>query len=267
MELAKYQDLPALTALWHTCFGDAPADIEHFWEEMFSHLQVYVARVRGKAVAMVCALPTILVEESGDSTTCAYLYAVCTHPDYRGRGICSRLLAYAEQQEARSGMAFAALVPEGADKFDFYQKRGYTTCFYHKKYQVAAGGSAEIQPLETDDYFRLRSLQLYGGYLSHGRSVLRWQDDLGRRSGAGLFRIETEDVVCCAAAERRDQTLVIKELLPDDAAAAAALAAHLGCTGAEVRSSGGEIPFGMLKTLRPRFGPQPERLYLGIAMD
>lgn len=267
MELARYQDLPALTALWHTCFGDDPADIQRFWEEMFSHLQVYVARERGKAAAMVCALPTFLVDGSGDSHTCAYLYAVCTHPNCRGRGICTRLLAYAEQQESRTGMAFAALVPEGADTFDFYKKRGYQTCFYHNRYQVEAGGSAKIDPLEPMDYWRLRTLRLYGDYVSYGKVVLRWQDEVGRRSGAGLFRIETEDLICCAAAERRGETLVIKELLPDDKTAAAALAAHLGCTSAEVRSSGGEIPFGMLKALRPYPRPLPAQGYLGLALD
>lgn len=267
MELAKNKDLPALTELWHICFGDDPADVELFWQEMLCHLQVYVDRERGKLVAMVCALPTFLVDESGETHTCAYFYAVCTHPDYRGRGICTRLLAYAEQNEARSGMNFAALVPEGPDKFDFYGKRGYRTCFYHKRYQVQAGGTAKIQRLEPEEYKRLRGLQLYGGYLSYSWGILRWQDEMSRRGGAGLYRIETEDVICAAAAERRGGRLILKELLPDDPAAAAALAAHLDCPEAEVRSKDGDLPFGMLKAIRPTRTPLPTHGYLGLALD
>lgn len=265
MDLASKQDIAAMTALWHVCFGDSPGLIAGFWNRMFAHIRVYTAREQGSVAAMVCALPATLVDESGESFDCSYLYAVCTHPHHRGRGLCTRLLAYAEQQEAGRGAAFAALVPEGAEKFEFYEKRGYQTAFYHARHEVKAGGKAKITAVQAEAYDALRQMQLYGSFLSYEQPFLACQELVAQVSGGGLFRIETADMVCCAAAERNGSRLVIKELLPYDETAAAALVAHLGCSSAEVRSDGGDLPFGMLKALENV--PLPERAYLGLALD
>lgn len=265
MELATKQELPALTALWHVCFGDSPGLIAGFWKQMFSHIRVYVARERDSVAAMVCALPTTLVDESGESFECSYLYAVCTHPHHRGRGLCTRLLAYAEQQEATRSAVFAALVPESPEKFGFYEKRGYQTACYHARHEVKAGGKAKITAVQAEAYDALRQMQLYGNFLSYEQPFLAYQEAVAQVSGGGLFRIETADTVCCAAAECNGSRLEIKELLPYDETAAAALVAHLGCSSAEVRSDGGNLPFGMLKALGNV--PLPERAYLGLALD
>ena len=37
-ERAKKSDLSALTALWHTCFGDPEADIQRFWAAAFDKI-------------------------------------------------------------------------------------------------------------------------------------------------------------------------------------------------------------------------------------
>ncbi len=265
MRLAGRADLPALTALWQASFGDRPEDIARFFAQLFPEIRVYLAQEGQTPAAMLCALPTTLVDDCGQSHTCAYFYAVCTAARFRGRGLCTRLLDYAAQQEAARGAAFAALVPDGAEKFDFYSKRGYQTCFYHRQYALSAGGSAAIGALRPQEYEALRALQLYGDYVEYPLPLLRWQDSVGRHSGAGLFRIETPQMICCAAAERWGSTLVLKELLPDCETAAAALAAHLGCTRVEVRTQGDEQPFGMLRPLAAQ--PAPQCAYLGLALD
>ena len=63
------------------------------------------------------------------------------------------------------------------------------------------------------------------------------------------WRIETDTAVCCAAGAVQDGVLRLQELLPDVLEAAAALAARLGCTRAEVCTTGGDRPFAMAKAL------------------
>lgn len=259
---AQKQDYAALTALWQSCFGDAKAEIEAFWR--LAKPTVFLAKEDGRVASMLCALFSPLIDYGGESHTAAYLYAVCTAPEYRGRGLCKKLFAFAEK-ELKNQADFAALVPSEASLFDFYEKLGFRTAFYHKKYTVAAAGSAKIARLDADGYRNLREMQLYGDFLSYDAPLLQWQTHLSEASGAGLYRIETEQCVCCAAAEKCGDRLIIKELLPDCPEAAAALAAELRCHDAEVRTNEMRQPFGMIKTLNSM--PAPEQAYLGLAFE
>ncbi len=253
-ERAKKNDLPALTVLWQTCFGDSEADIRRFWEAAFDKIQVYHVREGKKSLAMLCVLPTQLVDECGGSRSCGYFYAVCTAPEARGKGLCAKLMQYAEKN---CGFACAALVPAEESLFEFYQKLGYQTTFYHKKYSVSAEKGAKITKASPEVYRSIRELQLYGDFISYEEWLLPLAGE--------LYRIETDEGVFCACAVKLGNTLEIKELLPDEPKAAAAIAAHLGCERANVCTDGGEAPFGMCKALKNQ--PLPHHAYLALAFD
>ena len=251
-----------LNGLWQQCFGDTAQEVAVFWCAVDGHVRVFAALDGEKAVSMLCALPVTLVDEAGDTLPAAYLYAICTAPERRGRGICAGLMAYAEDCLKKDGVRFSTLVPSGAELFGFYQKLGYKTAFFNRSYFVPAErGHAKITKLNAAGYRNLRQMQLYGAFLSYPLPLLQWQAD----AGAGLFRVETDEAVCCAAAELSDGRLICKELLPDCPEAAARLAAHLGCRDALVRTDGGETPFGMVKPLGDVAAPQVA--YLGLAFD
>ena len=259
---AQKKDLPALTPLWQTCFGDEAVQINAFWRALWQNIRVFAAYEGKTPVAMLCALPTALVNEAGESFPAAYLYAVCTAPQQRNRGLCGALLAYAENALQEEGCSFAALVPSSKGLFGFYQKFGYQTAFFHKEYTVSAKkGTAKITKLDADGYRNLREMQLYGAFLSYPLPLLQWQAS----AGAGLFRIETEEFICCCAAELAGERLLCKELLPDCPEAAAYLAEKLRCREALVRTADGQTPFGMVKPLGNI--SVPGAAYLGLAFD
>ncbi len=263
---AQKNDLPALTALWQTCFGDEEALIRAFWRTLGQDIRVFAAYEGSVPVSMLCALPTDLIDDAGEGFPAAYLYAVCTAPKYRGRGLCAALMAYAEGALRKDGCCFAALVPSSGELFRFYERLGYQTAFFHKKYTVSAEyGKAAISRIDADSYRSLREMQLYGAFLSYPLPLLQWQAQASKGSGAGLYRVETADTVCCVAAERQGAHLLCKELLPDCPEAAACLAAQLGCKEACVRTAGGSVPFGMGKALHDL--PLPKEAYLGLAFD
>ena len=60
---AAARDIPALAALWQTCFGDPASDSE----PILTHPQIrtFAAYAGGKPVSMLCALPATLVDEAG----------------------------------------------------------------------------------------------------------------------------------------------------------------------------------------------------------
>ncbi len=253
-----------LTPLWQSCFGDSKEVIETFWRKTAGRALTFAALDGTAPVSMLCALPTELVDESGQALCAAYLYAVCTAPAYRRRGLCAALLAYAEKELRDYDVCM--LVPDSEAMFHYYEKRGYRTVFYHSSFELPAHKSdVRITKLTADAYRALRELQLYGSFVSYDAPLLELQKCASEASGAGLYRLETADSVCCAAAEKRDVCLLCKELLPCCPEAAAALAEQLGCEKAVVRTLGDTVPFGMLKPLR---GVDVfEKAYLGLAFD
>lgn len=246
--------LPALTALWATCFDDAPEEIRAFWENLFDLVRVY-AEFSGKtATSMLCALPTELVGEDGESAPCAYLYAVCTAPSERGKGHAHRLLQFAQRDLTAAGFAFAALAPAEPELFDFYAEQGFRPAFFCRETTVSAQAAPlKVRPIDAEGYRNLREMQLYGSFVSYPAPLLALE---GRR----LHRVETADGIFCADLQPEGETLRIRELLPDAPEVAAALAAHFRCKRAVVRAPGDDTPVGMLRALSDV--PAPERAYL-----
>ena len=157
-----------------------------------------------------------------------------------------------------------ALVPANTDLFRFYEKLGYETVFYHKEYTIPAkAGSMKLTKIDADAYRSLREMQLYGSFLSYDAPLLHLQKVMS--GGAGLYRAETDSLVCCAAVQKEGALLHIKELLPDCPEAASALAVALGCQTAVVRTEGSGTPFGMAKALSGIC--LPKTAYLGLAFD
>ena len=231
--LAKKSDLPVLTKLWATCFGDDPKEIQGFWSATFDRIQVYTATDSGRIHAMACVIPTHFVDEEGESHTCGYVYAVCTDPKSRGRGICQGLMAYIHKN---CGFAYTALVPAGESLFSFYEKMGYETVFYNAQYTVKPQKGGKIRPANAEVYRSIRELQLYDNFLSYEEYLLP--------CAGQLYRIETEDGLYCGCCYKKDDILLIRELLPDSEEAAAHLCAHLNCKTAIVRTMGEEKQIG-----------------------
>ena len=261
---AKQVQPALLTPLWQCCFGDSKEDVEAFWRKTEGRVMTFAALDGKMPVAMLCALPTELVDDCGEVLRAVYLYAVCTAPTHRRQGVCAALLAYAEKE--LHDYDACLLVPDGEALFRYYEKHGYRTAFYHSVFELPAQRfDVKITKLHADTYRSLRELQLYGSFISYDASLLELQNCASEASGAGLYRLETADTVCCAAAEKCGARLLLKELLPYCPEAAAALAERLGCKTAVVRTQGEDVPFGMCKALHG--ADLPERSYLGLAFD
>lgn len=57
----------------------------------------------------------------------AYLYAVTTHPDFRRRGICAKLLAYAEKELKKRYFDCLTLVPATDALRAYYETLGFVS--------------------------------------------------------------------------------------------------------------------------------------------
>lgn len=223
--IAEKQDRPGMIALWQEAFGDGQKQVEDFFQS-FPNCLSYVAEEDGRILSMVHALPQILRAE--DDLQAAYVYAVATAKDARGRGLCTGLMSFAEDDLRRSGFACTALTPGEPSLFGFYEKLGYETVFFRSR--TAFGGGREVS---AADYARLRKDHLPVAHMVYDVRTLEYA-----RNIYGLRFYETSGGCAAAGAS------YTAEVLPDD------------CGGA---------PHAMVKWLR-REKPLKEA-YLGFSLE
>ncbi len=296
IRLAKENEIKDQKNIWKVCFGDEDSYIDLYYLNQYKPEETAILLYEDKLAAMATMIPGKLAMPGGKTLDLAMLYAVATHPDYRGKSFSTQIMDYCHKHLMAIGMDASILVPAEESLFDFYGQRGYETAFYRREvtlsldqivaFQTQVAQDVAIEPVEADDYNkRRRDLLADNIYVDYTNAAINYQKIVSQKYGADLYGINIGKVRGCAIIEWFDEgTLLIKELLmPLDLVKEALnkitqvlqtqtymirLPAHLG------EALGGQIKaFGMVKTYEhvPEeikdelfFG---EQAYLGIAYD
>ena len=258
---ARPGDRAAMEEVWQLSFGDRPGDIDRFFRLCGGWVQSMVLEEAGQVRGAVQLLPVTLTGERGERWRCAYVYAVCIHPDHRGEGLGRAMTAYADFYLEEKGFDCAATVPSTPELHRFYALQGFGECFRHRQSvrrreelpAPAAGDSA--RRVGPGEYGPLREGRLAGGlHLSYGGEALAYQQALCEASGGGLFALTLDGGTGCACVEMGPEGPAVKELLVPaglEDRGLAALAAALPGERWTVRTPdpAGE-PFGMVRWYR-----------------
>ena len=141
----------SLKRLWKTVFGDTDAFIDTFFHVAYSPERCRYIEEKGEAVS---ALYWLDCEYRGGKL--AYIYAVATDPDHRGKGLASRLLADTHAHLKSLGYAGAVLKP-ARGLFPFYARLGYQTTGFIRRFQAMASDlPAKIREVSVPEYAALR---------------------------------------------------------------------------------------------------------------
>lgn len=267
-EMASACDRAALQALWKTCFGDDTAYTDIYFDRYDISQRVFVAREGATIAAMAIWFPVTLADADGEEIPAAYLYAVATAPQFRRRGVCRDLMAFAEKHLKALGVQAVTLVPGSSELFRFYEKLGYQTAFFCQEIKVTAPQAGiAIRPTYANRYWQLRQMLLWQDFLSYDEEEVAYQKAICRHSGGDLVQLQLEDQLACAIAEPQGEQLMVKEVLPPEVAeqVGAALLARFGGKSAIVRTCGTQKAFGMIKWLRS--AKLCQAAYLGLAFD
>lgn len=115
---AAQEEIADLAALWKICFGDPDDYPLRFLAACIAQAdsRVLVCEEGGTPQGMCCAV-SVHAREHGKG---AYLYALCTHPSHRGKGIAHALI-----DAARARYGFLCLIPASASLRAFYLAQGF----------------------------------------------------------------------------------------------------------------------------------------------
>ena len=236
----------SLKRLWRVVFGDPDSFIDSFFETAYSPDRCLYIEAEGEAVS---ALYWFDCAYAGGKL--AYIYAVATQPDHRGKGLASCLLEKAHAVLTERGYAGSVLKP-AKGLFPFYERLGYETCGYIRRFHgEAASVPAEIRALSPAEYGALRRKYLPENGIVQEGLTLEFLHTFGRFFAAN-------DAIFCLFREEP----VIFEYLGNPHSATGILAS-LSIDSAEIPTIGSEIPFTMYRPLNCTKIPG----YLGISLE
>ncbi len=276
LRTSQVQDVSRLRELWKLAFGDEDDYIDHFFQRYYSPERMLVLEENNVVQAMTAWFDMPLVSAQGAVYPSAYLYAVATHPDCRGRGLAGQLLSFADRWLKEQGFVCVTTVPARADLHVFFAQNGFEECFALEQQEYTALPSQQeisLEQVSAAEYGRLRELLLNGtDHVAYSQSALEYQQGVCSLSGGGLYRVGECGCVCVEVA---GDEVYVKELLSptgDRDTVLTAIAKRHPAKKYWVRNpytgQRSKWEFAMIKWLVPNADRKlPEGAYLGLAFD
>lgn len=243
------EQVSELKELWQAVFQDPGDYIEGFFVHAFSPRRCLCLRDAGRVAAMVHWM-----DMTCRGKKVAYIYAVATRRQYRGRGFCRKLMEKAHEILAARGYAGAALVPQGEELFTMYGKMGYRPCGGIRRiFRSANHTPVSLEPLSWQEWNARRKEMLPEGGVELTENPAAYLGAMASFWGG-------EDFLLAGVVE--DGVFHGIEMLGSCASAPGILVA-LGCEEGSFLTPG-DAPFAMYRSL-DGISPPPE--YFGIAFD
>ncbi len=242
-------DIPRLRHLWKLAFGDTDAFLDVFFSTAY-------APDRCRCIREEDAVPAALywMDMDCEGQKFAYIYAVATDPDYRGRGLCRMLMEDTAAVLTARGYDGAILVPQEKGLRAMYARMGYLPGPAIDTVFCAGTAACPVTEITAADYAAHRAGLLPETSLTLGNAALDFLAELARfYAGDGFL----------AAVSREQEHLRILEYLGNKETAPALVAA-LGATEATLRMPGTGTEFAMYRHLT-ECCKQPE--YYPFAFD
>ncbi len=149
-----------MKSLWASAFKDEEQVIESFFENTQENTNTICAFCEGHPVSMLFAVESEIFCR-GEHRSAYYVYAVCTHPDHRGKGLMKKTMSFLETVARDRGVSYLYLVPAEESLFALYGALDYQAAFSYDEVAV----KAPLTPVEKKfsfgvDYGFYRELRL-----------------------------------------------------------------------------------------------------------
>ena len=157
------EHVPALKALWQDVFGDSRNVIDNFFNKTARLENIVCAFHGGKPVSVLYAIDST-VYLNGEEKKAYYVYAVCTHPQYRGKGCMALTFSFLEKLSVERDVSYLFLVPAEKSLFSMYERLGFKVGFTRAKRLVKRDDflaiEGEINQLSFEAYKNCRRAHL-----------------------------------------------------------------------------------------------------------
>ncbi len=219
IEFASHDNYSEVIELWHICFGDRESYIKNFLDCLLTPENCLVYKDDSTICAMLFLLKGDVVT-GGSRFGSFYIYAACTKPSHRNRGIMTRLIGYASEYACKNGIEFLCLVPANESLFDYYSKLGFQIAFNRKELTISRTvlnlisdkGSVYHSPdMKEIANFRDNALSPHD-YFSWGADVIGYSIKENRNAGGiSVFASQNGSLVGYAIFSESADMITVKE--------------------------------------------------------
>ncbi|NDV84871.1 GNAT family N-acetyltransferase [Bacteroides sp. 51] len=115
--------------LWKLCFDDNDEFVEMYFRLRYSSETTMTIQSGNKVVSSL-QMPYYPMTFEGIEIQTAYISGACTHPDFRGKGVMSQLLAESFSRMVQKNIPLSILIPANRGLYDYYAKTGYAPAFF-----------------------------------------------------------------------------------------------------------------------------------------
>lgn len=225
-------DIPAQRQLWQLAFGDDEAYVDNFYSSYYRPERVLVLEEEGQVRSMTAWFDTSFVVPGRGTYRAAYLYAVATHPDCRGRGLAGKLLSDADAYFQSLDIPAVTTVPAEPSLHNFFAANGFGECFRHFEGTLSPSElprspqTGLLLPASPGEYAVAREALLESiPHIAYPEDALQYQAGCCSLGVGGLFCASTSaGPVCLCAEGAGNGTVLLKELLGSPDACRLALA-------------------------------------------
>ncbi len=254
----------SLKTLWLKCFDDSPHVVERFLESAVTPENVVAAFNDNTAVSVLYMIESTITN-NGINYKGLYIYAVCTHPDFRGRGLMKKCFDFLFRISKERGVDYLFLVPADESLFTMYQNLGFKNGFYYSQRKVHSkdyiAENTIVEELSFEDYINIRK--------SFSKTINL--ATLGETGFKGFMSPESETVRAIKIGdsygiyENADGSVIIHEIFGDEESVIQTIFNITRADFLDVRcvpQKGSSEPFGMYLTISD--APQIENAFFGI---
>jgi hypothetical protein len=130
---ASKHDIEKIVSLWKICFGDEENYIRRFINRFMTNQSCLVYKNGSDLLSFLFLLESKIVI-SGERYQARYIYAACTAPESRNKGIMSKMMEYSVNDSVSNNIDFLCLVPASSALFDYYARFGFKPAFKRKEF-------------------------------------------------------------------------------------------------------------------------------------
>lgn len=160
----KPEYIEDLKMLWRKTFCDSKTYVDLFFEKIYLAENTLVFVENDRVVSALYMIPYKLLKD-GRENSIAYLYALATDPEFRGRKIMSMLITKSLDICKERNYALSVLIPAEDSLLGFYRNFGYEECFEQVKItKTLAEVREEAKNQIPADHIKADAGQIWNAY-------------------------------------------------------------------------------------------------------
>lgn len=199
IRFADQEDHNQIQSLWKLCFPDDGRFDAWFFKYVFSYDHTLLYCVNHTICSMLQVYPYQLTINNKNYPV-QYVYGVCTHPDYRHKGMMADLMDFSFQLGKLRGNFASILIPQEETLFALYEKFGYRKGFYASLIDVVsndASDQTQIKAAREQDIPSLasiyeQSVMNYNGVIIRDKTYWKKQIHLFTATGGKVFLLKND---------------------------------------------------------------------------